>query len=78
MNTLSRNQRSLMEASQIGKLFGDGLENGDRDGDLEEDLPEGVNVENCDYMITSCVNDCKQDRERPLTSRESQSISLKQ
>ena len=49
-------------------MFGDGLENGDRGGDLEEDPPNGMNVENCDYMITSCVKDCEQDRERPLTS----------
>ena len=49
----------------------------DRDGDLEEDLSDEMNVENCDYVITSCVK----DRERPLTSSvsaESQSISLKQ
>ena len=34
MDTLSRNQHSSIEASQTGWLFGDGLENGDRDGDL--------------------------------------------
>ena len=36
-----------------------------------------MNVENCDYTITSCVKDC----EGPLTSSvsaESQSIRLKQ
>ena len=49
--------------------------------DLEEDLPDGMNVENCDYTITNCVKDREQDRERPLTSSvsaESQSIRLKQ
>ena len=49
--------------------------------DLEEDPPDGMNVENCDYMITNCVKDCEQDHERPLTSSvsaESQFISLKQ
>ena len=47
----------------------------------EEDLPDGMNVENCNYTITSCVKDRQQDCERPLTSSvsaESQSISLKQ
>ena len=49
--------------------------------DLEEDPPDGMNVENCDYMITNCIKDHKQESERPLTSSigaESQSISLKQ
>ena len=49
--------------------------------DLEEDPPDGMNVENCDYTITNCVKDCEQDHERPLTSSvsaESQFISLKQ
>ena len=48
MDTLSRNQCSSIEASQISWLFGDGLENGDRDGDLEEDPLDGMNVENYD------------------------------
>ena len=49
--------------------------------DIEEDPPDGMNVENCDYTITNCVKDREQDRERPLTSSvsaESQFISLKQ
>ena len=49
--------------------------------DLEEDPPDGINVENCNYTITNCVKDREKDRERPLTSSvsaESQSISLKQ
>ena len=55
----------------------DGFENGDRNGNLEEDPPDGMNIENRDYTITTCVK----DRERPLNSSisaESQSISLKQ
>ena len=75
MDTLSRNQHSSIEASQIGWLFGDSLENGDRNGNLEEDPLDEINVENCDYTITSCVK----DRKGPLTSSvsaESQSISI--
>ena len=52
---------------------------------IEEDTPNrmnlGMNVENCDYTITSCVKDHEQGRERPLTSSistESQFISLEQ
>ena len=59
-------------------MFDDGLENGDRDSNL--DPLDGMNVENCDYTITSCVKDREQDREGPLTSSvsaESQSISMK-
>ena len=37
--------------------------------DLEEDLPDGMNVENCDYMITNCVKDREQESERPLTKQ---------
>ena len=77
MDTLSKNQCSSIEVSQIGWLFGDGLENGDRDGNLEEDPLDGMNEENCDYTIMSCVK----DREGPVTSSvsaESQSISPKQ
>ena len=36
--------------------------------DLEEDPPDGMNIENCNYTITNYVKDCEQDRERPLTS----------
>ena len=49
MNTPNRNQRSLIEAPQIGWQFDDSLEN----GNLEEDLFDGTVVENCDYMIAS-------------------------
>ena len=63
-DTSSRIQRLLTEASQIGWLFGDSLENGNRNGDLEEDLSDGMVVDNCDYMIASYVKDC----ERPLTT----------
>ena len=48
---------------------------------LEEDPLDGMNIENCDYMITSCIKDREQDRKGPLTSivsAESQCISLKQ
>ena len=48
---------------------------------VEEDLSDGMNIEICDYTITSCVKDRQQDCERPLTSSvsvESRSISLKQ
>ena len=65
MDTLSRNQCSSIEASQTGWLFGDNLKNGNRDrsmvtcNDLEEDLSDGMVVENCDYTITSCIKDCE-------------------
>ena len=42
MDISSRNQCS----SQIGWLFGDSLENGNCDGDLEEDLSDGMVIEN--------------------------------
>ena len=75
MDTLSRNQRSSIEASQIGWLFDDSLKNGDCNrsmatrSDLNEDLSDGLVVENCDYTIASCIKDCE---------RNQKSISLKQ
>ena len=52
---------------------------------IEEDTPDGMNLgmnaENPDYTITSCVKDHEQGCERPLTSSisaESQFISLEQ
>ena len=65
MDTLSRNQHSSIEASQMGWLFGDSLKNGNCDcsmatcGDLEVDLSDGMVVENCNYTITNCVKDCE-------------------
>ena len=47
MDAPSRNQRSSIEALQIGRLF------------EEEDLSDGTVVENHDYTIASCMDDCE-------------------
>ena len=49
MDTPSRNQCSSIEALQIDWLFDDSLEN----GNFEEDLSDGMVVENCNNTIAS-------------------------
>ena len=59
MDAPNRNQCSLIEVPQVGWLFDDSLEN----DDLDENISDGTVIENCDYMITSCIDDCKEDCE---------------